>query len=107
MCVLAACAPAASSKIAFDLEALDADGLVGPTGGKRALDYEFCIPADRADEVRAIDPSIRIQQAPGRSGCGRDQRLCIGTTHQPNHRAILQRLAALDYVTRISECFYE
>ena len=46
------------SKIAFDVAALDEDGLIGPSGGRRALSYEFCIPDDpaRVSEVKAVDP---------------------------------------------------
>ena len=48
-----------SEKIRFDLEILNEDGLYGPADGLRALDYEFCIPADDTarDEVTSIDPS--------------------------------------------------
>ena len=37
-----------SNKISFDLAALNEDGLYGPPDGLRALDYEFCIPAQEA-----------------------------------------------------------
>lgn len=97
----------AYAKVAFDVAALDAEGLAGPPSGKRAVDYEFCIPEAREAEVKAIDPTVRTQKAPGRSGCGAGELLCIGTTHQKNHAQVLARLAALDYVTRISECYYE
>jgi len=94
-------------KVTFDVAALDVEGLTGPPGGKRSIAYEFCIPEAREGEVKAIDPTVNTQKAPDRSGCGAGQLLAIGTTHQPNHKKILARLAALDYVTRISECFYE
>jgi len=97
----------AMNKIAFDVAALDAEGLAGPPGGKHALDYEFCIPEEREAEVKAIDPTVKTQKAPGRSGCGAGQLLAIGTTHQENYAGVLARLAALDYVTRITECLYE
>jgi hypothetical protein len=35
------------SKITFDLEQLNENGLYGPPGGLRALHYEFCIPGSR------------------------------------------------------------
>jgi hypothetical protein len=37
-------AQAVRHRIAFDISALDDEGLWGPPGGKRALHYEFCIP---------------------------------------------------------------
>jgi hypothetical protein len=97
----------AFAKVTFDVAALDAEGLAGPPGGKRSIDYEFCIPEAREAEVKAIDPTVKTQKAPGRSGCGAGQLLAIGTTHQKNYAQVLERLAALDYVTRITECFYE
>ncbi len=97
----------AFAKVTFDVAALDAEGLAGPPGGKRSIDYEFCIPEAREAEVKAIDPTMHTQNAPGRSGCGAGQLLAIGTTHQKNYSQVLARLAALDYVTRISECYYE
>lgn len=97
-------------KIRFDLAGLDERGLYGPPDGLRALSYELCIPARRqaVDEVRAIDPTIQIYQGSrGRIGCTSDQYLSIGSTHQPDFRAVLQRLAALDYVTRIDPSYAE
>ncbi len=98
------------AKIHLDLAILDADGLHGPPGGRRALDYEFCIPATSACEraVLEIDKSVRLQRgAPGRIGCGPDQILCIGNTHRKDYRTVLRRLAGLPYVTRIQECSFE
>ena len=98
------------AKIRFDLDALNADGLVGGPGSLRALDYEFCIPADEARlaEVRRIDPSVRVMRhSRGRIGCGPGQWLCLGNTHQPNARAILLRLAALPYLERIEQTVWE
>lgn len=99
-----------SPKIRFDTTRLDADGLVGPVDGKRSVSYEFCIPdttAARA-EVQTIDPTARFMPgSPGRSGCARDQALVIGETHQANHLQVLNRLAALPYVTSIQESFFE
>jgi hypothetical protein len=120
MCVAAACAignpmspPADGTpvpKIRFDLSEFNQDGLYGPADGLRALAYEFCIPArdDLANEVRAIDPTVNVfRTSPGRIGCAGDQYLCIGSTHQPGFRAVLLRLAQLDYVTRIEPSFAE
>jgi len=97
-------------KIQFDLSAFDDDGLYGPSDGRRAAAYEFCIPTgdDVADEVAAIDPSIAIMRSsPGRIGCTADQYLVIGSTHQPGFRAVLANLARLDYVTHIELSFGE
>lgn len=94
----------------FSLDSLDADGLMGGTGAKRALDYEFCIPRGNrfATEVLEIDPSARLlAESPGRIGCAGDQWLVIGSTHQPGFRAVLRRLSALPYVKRVEQTFYE
>jgi hypothetical protein len=96
--------------IGFDMSDIDADGLVGPPGGKRALDYEFCIPEGDAfaAEVQEIDASARLQLgSPGRIGCGPDQVLVIGNTHRPDFAVVLQRLAELPYVERIERAWFE
>jgi heat shock protein HslJ len=102
--------PDAESKIRFDLDRLDADGLQGPPDGLRALHYEYCIP-DRPEairEVTAIDPTLQIQRgSPGRVGCGAGELLCFGISHQPGYRAVLERLAALPFVAEIHEAFFE
>ncbi|MCF7992314.1 MAG: hypothetical protein K9M02_17880 [Thiohalocapsa sp.] len=101
---------AGAGVIGFDLWALDADGLVGPQGGKRALSYELCIPAGEryAAEIRAIDATAEILGAsPGRIGCGPGQALVIGHTHQPDFASVLHRLADLPYVERIQEAHFE
>ncbi len=96
--------------IGFDLERLDAAGLQGPPDGRRSLDYEFCIPdgpGPRA-EVTAIDPSARFQPGSrGRIGCTAGQVLVLGNTHQAGWREVLHALAALPYVKRISEAWFE
>ena len=102
--------PPVDPVIAFDTGRLDARGLQGPPDGLRSLMYEFCIPDDREarSEVRAIDPSIRLMPgSPGRIGCADGQVLCVGDTHQAGWRDVLDRLAALPYVTRIEESFAE
>jgi hypothetical protein len=107
---VSASGPDAESKIRFDLDRLDADGLQGPPDGLRALHYEYCIP-DRPGairEVTAIDPTLQIQRgSPGRVGCGAGELLCLGITHQPGYRAVLERLAALAFVAAIHEAFFE
>lgn len=100
----------AMDKITFDLETLDQDGLYGPPDGKRALDYEFCIPNGEAygAEVSTIDPSLTLfPESSGRVGCTETQTLAIGNTHQANARLILMELANLDYVERIQRVDWE
>ena len=103
-------AATARSKVRFDLDRLDPDGLQGPRDGLRALHYEYCIP-DRPEAVRevtAIDPTLQIQRgSPGRVGCAAGELLCLGHTHQPGYRVVLERLAALPFVTGIHEAFFE
>jgi hypothetical protein len=97
-------------KIAFDLGPLDAAGLRGPPDGRTSLAYEFCIPdtvACRA-AVRRADPGVKFMAGSrGRSGCGPGDCLCLGDTHQKDYRKALDRLAALPFIARISECVFE
>lgn len=100
--------PEPSAKITFDLSELSEEGLTRES--PRAIDYEFCIPATAAHEaeVQAIDPSMQLMRhSRGRIGCRPNQVLCIGNTHQANWREILSALAALDYVERIDQTFWE
>lgn len=109
-CATPPATPPVSPKIIFDLSVLNADGLQGPADGKRALAYEFCIPArpECRDDVSALDSTVEFHaQSPGRIGCGTNQVLCIGSTHQPAFEDVLRGLAALPYVERIQECFFE
>ncbi|HEX2514394.1 MAG TPA: META domain-containing protein [Chloroflexota bacterium] len=97
-------------KVTFDLDQIDPTGLSGPPGGQVAVGYEFCIPATPGHlaEVQGIDPGVRAQPgSPGRIGCGPGQVLCLGSTHQPGWRSVLERLAALDYVARIDRFWGE
>lgn len=99
-----------SNKIHFDLRQLDEQGLSGTVGGKVAIDYEFCIPADEtvAQKVQSIDPSLQIlKSSRGRIQCSKTQWLCIGNTHQKNWQQILEKLAALDYIERIERTYWE
>lgn len=96
--------------IDFELGPLDDSGLHGPPDGRRSLDYEFCIPAGAPyrDRVAAIDPSARFTpRGRGRIGCGPTQSLVIGNTHQPGFREILETLAQLPFVERISQALFE
>lgn len=99
-----------SPVLRLDLTPLDDQGLTGPPDGLRALSYEFCIPAGAGyrDQVAGIDPSARFYPAsPGRIRCGHPEVLVIGSTHQPGFRDVLSRLAALPFVARIQEAFFE
>jgi hypothetical protein len=92
------------AKISFDLTQIDDTGLTGAADGRVAISYEFCIPATQAahDEVRQIDATVVFQPgARGRIGCTKQQILCIGSTQQQDWRAVLQKLAGLDYIERI------
>jgi len=115
LCLVAGAAGAASpvdsaGVIGLDVRLLDGNGFMGPDGGKRALDYEFCIPqgAGFAAEVRAIDGTARLYpNSRGRIGCDPGQVLVIGNTHQPHFAEVLRRLAALPYVERIEPAWFE
>ncbi len=98
------------SKITFNLEHLDENGLYGPPDGRRALHYEFCIPADPELEaqVRRLDPSCQLfKNSPGRIGCTEEEYLCLGNTHQADFKTVLLNLAQLPYVKRIDQAFFE
>lgn len=99
-------AETALDKIAFDLSPISSEGLVGSGGNVRSLRYEFCIPATETalTEVLAIDPTLHyFEHSRGRIGCTGEQRLVIGSTHQPQWREILVQIARLEYVDRIEE----
>jgi hypothetical protein len=110
-----ACAPAPvqqvpSPKVAIELANVNAEGLSGPATGLRAVHYEFCIPpeAHLAAEVRSIDPTAQLMPGSrGRIGCSGGEVLVLGNTRQQDHRSTLERLAALSYVKRITESFFE
>ena len=100
----------ARAPIEIDLDALDADGLRGPADGKVAVAYEFKIrdtPEARA-RVRAVDAAVDfLPGSRGRVGAGEGECLCIGSTHRPDFRAVLEALASLPDVERIIECHRE
>jgi hypothetical protein len=92
------------TKITFDLSRIDDTGLTGAANGRVAISYEFCIPTTQAtqDEVQQIDTTVVFQHgARGRIGCTKQQILCIGSTQQQGWRAVLQKLAGLDYIAQI------
>jgi hypothetical protein len=100
----------ATPSLHFDLKQLNSEGLRGPPDGLRALHYEFCIPDRPAliSEMKAIDPTLQIQAAsPGRIGCGEGEALCLGHTHQPRFREVLERLARHPEVGEIHEAVFE
>ena len=97
-------------KIAFDLSQIHPDGLTGPPYGLVSVSYEFCIPKDKEhlDRVLAIDSTIKsVSEAPGRIGCGKTEYLCVGDTHNPRWREILQQIATLDFVKGIERTYWE
>lgn len=99
-----------SPRIAIDLTNVNADGLRGPPTGLRAVHYEFCIPVGThyAAEVRGIDPTAQLMTGSrGRIGCADGQVLVLGHTHQRAYRQVLDQLANLPYVARITESFFE
>jgi hypothetical protein len=99
-----------SSKIAFDTSRIDDAGLIGPPDGKRTVAYEYCVPKSDGylAEVRRIDATAEpMPGSRGRIGCTREQILVLGSTVGPHWRETLDRLAALPYVRRIEEVFFE
>lgn len=106
--LLSGCAQ--KSKLSFDIQRLDSDGLQGKEGAKRSLSYEYCI-ADTPElrtKINAIDPSAQfIKGSPGRSGCNGNELLVLGTTHQKNFAEILTALSALKEVKTIREAHFE
>lgn len=99
-----------SPKIGFNINAIDKDGLIGPTDGKVALNYEFCIPAENQYiiEVRQIDPSVKChKKSKGRVGCSKMEWLCIGNTEQEHARLKIHRLSELPYIERIQRTYFE
>ena len=97
-------------KIEFDYGQLDAAGLWGQEGGRRAFDYEFCLPDQDhvLQRILRIDPSLEIyQDSPGRIGCGEEEVLGIGNTHQENWRCVLEKLAEDPDIHKISQTFFE
>lgn len=102
--------PDVLSKINFDLSVFDENGLYGPTDGKRAMDYEFCIPSDEKyiSLIQKTDPSVAIhKQSKGRINCSSLHYLCLGNTHQARFKEILIQLAGFDFVDRIDPCYFE
>ena len=98
------------SKVEFDLDRLDTDGLLTLPEGKRALSYEFCIPAnvEAAQSVMEVDPSaIVYNDSPGGIGCTQEQYRVMGDTFQKDYKVTLQSLSRLNYVTHIVEVHFK
>jgi hypothetical protein len=101
---------AAPATIGFDTSRLDESGLYGSPDGRRALDYEFCIPDGDGyrQQVSAIDRTARFYpHSRGRIGCGPGQVLTLGSSHQPFFRPVLKALSELPFVSRIDEALFE
>ena len=78
--------------------------------GLRSLSYEFCIPQtqEAIRDIRSIDPTIQYyRHSPGRIGCDDEEYLCIGETHNPRWKEILEAIAHLSYVEKIQQSFAE
>lgn len=102
--------PGIWKKIRLDFRQIDAQGLAGPSGGKVAVNYEFCLPANESywKKVRKIDASAqKYAGSAGRSGCGTGQWLIVGATNQPKYMRVLYELASLPYVEKIEQTFWE
>lgn len=101
--------PAWAAKIGFEPGLVDQDGLYGPSDGRRALDYEFCIPDAQGyrDQVMSIEPTLRFSTSPGRIGCSEAQLLVIGNSHRPGFHSVLEQLARLPFVQRIERAWFE
>ncbi len=97
-------------KVEIDLSQIDAAGLRGPADGKVAVAYEFSIPdtEEARHQVSAIDTTVQFMPGShGRIGAQPGECLCIGSTHQPEYRQVLFKLASLPFVKRIIVCDFE
>lgn len=101
--------PAVWKKVRIDFKALDENGLAGNSGGKVAVNYEFCIPKEKKKwrQVQKIDPTAQRTTGKGRIRCSDAQWLIIGSTHQARYKRVLYELARLPYVERIEETHWE
>jgi hypothetical protein len=98
------------NKVAINLSKLDENGLAGPSNGKVAVNYEFCIPQEDKHwkAVQKIDKTAqKMPGSAGRIGCDKQSWLIVGSTHQPNFKRVLYDLASLPYVVKIQETFWE
>jgi len=99
------------SKIRIDLSEFNDDGYrVRPDGEKSATHYEFCIPAIDSilAEVKAMDPMAEVMKgSKGRSGCTDEEWLVISSTRKARFKEIIKQQAALPYIRKITETFWE
>ena len=101
--------PNAWKKIKLDFKQLNAEGLAGPSKGKVAINYEFCIPAENKywRQVQKIDTTAQKNAGKGRAGCKESEWLVIGSTYQKDYQRVLFRLASLPYVDRVEQVYWE
>lgn len=95
------------SKIGFDFAAVDEKGLIN---SETSIDYEFCIPMDDTmmAQIKAIEPEVQTPRlAKGRIACSQEEWLCIVTTHGPDWKEKLYKIASLPFVQRIVQTDYE
>jgi hypothetical protein len=98
------------TKINFETDNINPQGLTGNSASLRSVSYEFCIPknTDIAKRVKAIDPSVQLyNKTPGRINCSGNETLAIGNTHQSQWKAVLINLSSQDYIIEIQETFFE
>lgn len=98
------------TKINFETDNINPQGLTGNSASLRSVSYEFCIPKDAniAKQVKAIDPSVQLyDKTPGRINCSGTETLAIGNTHQSQWKVVLINLSSQDYIIEIQETFFE
>lgn len=98
------------SKIDFDVNALNEDGLMGDRNGLVIVNYQFCFVKGEENEkaIRELDPSIRINQTPASGArCRSEEALAQGNTYQPNHKQIIFSLSNLHFVNKIKRVWFE
>lgn len=96
-------------KIYFDIDQIDANGLMGPEDGKVLLSYEFCIPDNDSiiDCIMQIDPEFKVLSSKGRSNCEKGYKLVTGSSGSPNFKSIVCELTRLDYIQEIKRTYNE
>ena len=103
--------PLSELKIKIDLSQFNEEGYrVYPNGEKSSTHYEFCIPANDSvlAEVLSIDPDAGVMKgSKGRSGCTDKEWLVVSPTRKQGFKEIIKKLAALPYIRKISETFWE
>ena len=98
------------TKINFETDNINPQGLTGNSASLRSVSYEFCIPkdADIAKQVKVIDPSVQLyDKTRGRINCSDTETLAIGNTHQSQWKIVLLNLSSQDYIIEIQETFFE